>query len=137
MACERESEMIGEHEYTCIQWPAETALRFKFRIGKILGSGLEGVNFEDPNGTMQALGNILANAEPDVLVELMRDVACSTFRDGSQIKAPHFNEYFSGSDLPILYKVFFFVLRVNYKDFFKGQVLEGLLAKAEAKLSID
>ena len=136
MACRTESKTIGEQEYSVTQWPAEKALLMKFRLVKAFGAPLAvlmGKGDESEEDETQALSKGLAmmfqNNSPEELVALMKACVVGVALDGKRVTESSFNELFSGDDLSNIYKVFIFVLQVNYSNLFKGQSAERLLAK--------
>lgn len=136
MSCETKTDTIGEHEYSVRQWSAEKALKMKFRIVKVVGSALATLSAGDPDkdfeGTLgKAIEDVFKNNDPDEIVALLKDSIIGVARDGTKITESSFNEHFSGDDLQDVYRVFVFVLRVNFGNFLKGQRAEEALTQVE------
>lgn len=145
MACKTENKQIGEHEYSVTQWPAEKAMLMKFRLTKAFGASITALVSSLPTGkdkTDEAEAKAVSNgiktlfesSSPEELVSLIKSSVVGVARDGTRITEGSFNEYFSGDDLTEVYKVFIFVLQVNYSNLFKGQLVEGILAKVKESL---
>ncbi|MCY1455974.1 hypothetical protein D9M71_731560 [compost metagenome] len=73
-----------------------------------------------------AIGALFANATEEEVFGLMREVVCTAKVDGNRIAI---NDHFQGEYLADLYKVFFWVLGVNFASFFGAGGLDGLLTK--------
>ena len=136
MACKTETKQIGDHEYSVTQWPAEKSMLMKFRIVKAFGASLATLigtasqTFsEDDKDTDQGEAKALSEGlsilfqsnSPEELVTLMKNSVVGVACDGKRITETSFNELFSGDSLLEVYKVFIFVLQVNYINLFKGQ----------------
>lgn len=123
MGCKTESKQIGEKEFSATQWPAEKAILNKIKLIKIFGAGfalLAGKN----NDVSSALSTIFDNAEPEEITKLVKDFVIGSGCDGKRITESSFTEIFSGDDLMDVYKVFIFVIHVNYSNLLKGQWAE-------------
>ena len=147
MACKTETSEIGDHEYSVTQWPAEKSMLMKLRLTKAFGAPLAilmGNHKDDPKSTTKDQDDALALSEglnslfeassPEELVSLIKSSVVGVARDGKRITDSSFNEYFSGDDLMEVYKVFIFVLRVNYANLFRGQLADRFLAKVKENL---
>ncbi len=134
MACKTESKKIGDHEYSVTQWPVEKSLLMKFKILKVIGPSIGALKSskkgEELEAFSEALTSIFTNSDPEYMVKLMKDSVVGVSCDDAKITNTTFTEIFSG-DLGDLYKVFIFVITVNYSDFFKGQWAKTLLAKVD------
>lgn len=141
MACETRTEQIGDHEYSVTQWSAQKAILTKFKLIKTFGAAitlLAGHDTEDGAGEADALSNSLStlfnNSSPEDIMNLMTECVVGVACDGKRITSTSFNELFSGDDLLDVYKVFAFVMRVNYGNLMKGQLAEKLLTKVQGNL---
>ena len=149
MACKTESKQIGDHEYSVTQWPAEKSMLMKFRLAKAFGASLatimgttsqtpskgkKNTDQEDAKALSEGLSTLFQNNSPEELVALMKNCVVGVACDGKRITDTTFNELFSGDDLMEVYKVFIFVLQVNYSNLFKGQLADRFLAKMKENL---
>jgi len=148
MACKTESKQIGDHEYSVTQWPAEKSMLMKFRLAKAFGASLATLMGSSPKpkkgkevteqdealALSQGLSVLFQSNSPEELVALMKNCVIGTACDGKRITETSFNELFSGDDLLEVYKVFVFVLQVNYSNLFKGQLADRFLAKMKENL---
>lgn len=142
MKIEAKSKIIGDCTYKVTPFLAIEAIKLKTRlikllapaIGRMLG-GLENINKNDIldsklNGEMigSALEHLFSNLGEDEYIALLKRLLANTIAEvktsgaapknyvfGSGDEA--FNIVFSGRTLD-LYKVIFFILEVNYPDFF-------------------
>ena len=131
MACKTETEIISDIEYSVTQWPAEKAMLMKFKLLKIVGPALAAMIGDDGD---EGFKEIFSSATPEELVSLMKDVIIGTSREGVRMTSNSINEYFSGDNLFDVYRVFAFILNVNYSNFLKGQSVERFLAKLKENL---
>lgn len=149
MACKTESKQIGDHEYSVTQWPAEKSMLMKFRLAKAFGASLatimgtasqtpskgkKNTDQDDAKALSEGLSTLFQNNSPEELVALMKNCVVGVACDGKRITETSFNELFSGDDLLEVYKVFIFVLQVNYANLFKGQLADRFLAKMKENL---
>jgi len=148
MACKTETKQIGDHEYSVTQWPAEKSMLMKFRLAKAFGASLATLMGSSPKpkkgkevteqdealALSQGLSVLFQSNSPEELVSLMKNCVIGTACDGKRITETSFNELFSGDDLLEVYKVFVFVLQVNYSNLFKGQLADRFLAKMKENL---
>lgn len=148
MACKTESKQIGDHEYSVTQWPADKSMLMKFRLAKAFGASLATLMGNSPKATKdkkvteqdealalsEGLSTLFQTNSPEELVALMKNCVIGTACDGKRITETSFNELFSGDELLEVYKVFVFVLQVNYSNLFKGQLADRFLAKMNQNL---
>lgn len=148
MACKTESKQIGDHEYSVTQWPADKSMLMKFRLAKAFGASLATLMGNSPQATKdkkvteqdealalsEGLSTLFQTNSPEELVALMKNCVIGTACDGKRITETSFNELFSGDELLEVYKVFVFVLQVNYSNLFKGQLADRFLAKMNQNL---
>lgn len=148
MTCKTETKQIGDHEYSVTQWPAEKSMLMKFRLAKAFGASLATLMGNSPQTTKnkksteqdealalsEGLSVLFQSNSPEELVALMKNCVVGVACDGKRITESSFNELFSGDDLLEVYKVFVFVLQVNYANLFKGQLADRFLAKMKESL---
>ena len=134
MACRTESKIIGDHEYSVTQWPAERAMLMKLRVLKIIGPAMASLVGKDGDGQEagaleHGLQALFASATPEEIMGLVKDCVVGVACDGTKLTSTAFTEHFSGDALFEVYQVFAFVMQVNYGNFLKGPLAERLLAK--------
>lgn len=147
MACKTETKQIGEHEFSVTQWPADKSMLMKFRLAKAFGASLatlmgsaptsknkKNTDQEEAKALSEGLSTLFQSNSPEELVALMKNCVVGVACDGKRITESSFNELFSGDDLLEVYKVFVFVLQVNYSNLFKGQLADRFLAKMKENL---
>jgi len=146
MTCNTESKVIGDHEYSATQWSAEKAMLTKFKLIKVFGSSLallgggETDSKNENEGKTNAellskgLGVLFENSSPEEITSLIKTCVLGTACDGTKITESSFTELFSGDTLLELYQVFFFVLKVNFANLMKGQLVDSLLARVKGNL---
>tara|TARA_R110000744_G_C19249323_1_gene550096 strand:+ start:31 stop:465 length:435 start_codon:yes stop_codon:yes gene_type:complete len=144
MACETEDTIIEGTEYVCTQFPAIQSMKFKLKVLKVLGPVISeiipmlgkkdnGDQLTSISGAIEKLFNV---SSPDEIIDLMVEMLTTgnTKRDGQRLTVSLFEQTYSGDTMLEAYKAFAFVLKVNYKGFFKGQKGKELLAKVEAQV---
>ena len=145
MACETKTQQIGDHEYSVTQWPATKSLTMKFRLTKAFGASLailaaskstskKDKSSNDIRSLSEGFTQLFENTSPDELVSLMKECVVGVACDGTKITSTSFDELFSGDDLLEVYKVFMFVLKVNYANLMNGQLADRLLAGLKGTL---
>lgn len=137
MGCKTETKNIDDVDYSVTQWPATKALTNKFKIGKVLGPALSVISLDiKDDKSVESLGKgisaIFEHSDPHEVVELIKScIINNVSKDKKLLTSSDFETLFSGDDLILVYKLFIFVLKVNYGNLFKGQWAKGLLAKME------
>ena len=143
MSCKTESQEIGFREYSVTQWPASKSILMKLRLVKTFGATiaiLAGEASDKKNKTKdddtlsKGLSTLFHDSNPDEILTLLKECVIGVACDGEKITTSSFEALFSGDDLLEVYKVFLFVLKVNYANLMKGQLAENLLAKVKDKL---
>lgn len=145
MACRTETKTIGDHDYSVTQWPATRSVVTKLSLIKVLGPALakvaglintksnkkseEELDSEKASALSEGLQLLFANGSPEAITQLIKKSIVGISCDGSLITESSFETIFSGDDLLDVYKVFIFILQVNYASLMKGQLAESLLAK--------
>ena len=89
---------------------------------------------EEAEALSNGLTAIFNNTSPEELLKLMTDCVVDIMCDGKRITITSFDEIFSGDDLLDVYKVFIFVMQVNYGNLMNGQLAGNFLAKMKENL---
>ena len=148
MACKTETKQIGDNEYSVTQWPATKSMLVKFKLAKTFGATLaiiagqsddsktskKKASENDAKSLSEGLSTLFNNNSPEEIVALMKECVIGVGCNGSFITASSFDTLFSGDDLLEVYKVFLFVLKVNYANLMKGQIADRFLAKMQVSL---
>lgn len=159
MACETFDTQINGTQYVTTQWSATRSFTMKLKIVQMFGDALfelarlsvnpnkkenvEGqvqskqISPEQISGVQNALAKLFEKHQPEAIVAFVKDaLSCgATKRDGKRIVSSNFDQIFDEAGLGEMYKAFFFVVKSNYADFFKGQKAADILAKAESYLN--
>lgn len=143
MACKEETTVVDGMEVYCRQMAAQDSLTMKFRLVKTLGPALaelpgllsdEKSEADEDVEKLEVIGKIIdslfASSSPSEITRLIMDVINTANIDGSKMNDSLFDQKFSG-DIKTAYKVFAFVVRVNYADFFGAKLVQGLADKAK------
>lgn len=142
MSCKTETTTIShdetDYEISVTQWPAEKAMLMKFKLMKILGPTFESLNSlikSKDKEDLKAIGDIVnamfSNASPEELNTFVKEcVVLNVAFGGKKITAEQYAG-FSGDEIMLIYKMFFFVLRTNYSGLLKGRKVGDVLAKTE------
>lgn len=137
MACNTETQMIGDHEYSVTQWSADKAMLMKFKLTKVLGSALAQLANQDGDTDAEALSKSLSslfdNNSPEEIVATIKSCVIGVAMDGTRITESSYAK-FGADDLLEIYQVFLFVLKTNFSNLFKGQLADRFLAKVKANL---
>jgi hypothetical protein len=133
MACKTESMYIGEREFSATQWNAEKSLLMKFKLLNIFGASLASMvtGSNDADSLSKGLESLFDNSSPEKILEIIKETIMGVAVDGKRMTATSFNEVFDTENLMDVYKVFIFVLKVNYGNFLKGRLGGELLNKVE------
>ncbi len=141
MSCKTEQHTIGEREYSVTQWSAQRAILTKLKLIKTFGAALSvlagqatGEDADEAGALSEGLSILFNNSSPEEILELMTDCIIGVACDGKRITKTSFEELFSGDNLMDVYKVFLFVMRVNYGNLMKGQLAESFLTKIKEKI---
>ncbi len=131
MGLKKESLIINERKFEVTQWNATRAMVMKLKIGKYFGKALEtlgnaeGKTFQEL--FMLALPAVLENNDPEEFVEFIKELLAGITVDGKKMSGVVFDMTFTGH-LEQVYEVLWFVVKVNYEDFFE-YVLTSLTGK--------
>ena len=146
MACNTETKEIGNHEYSVTQWPATKSMIMKVRLIKTFGATIAKIASQvsndskkdgdkaDANALSEGLSLLFQNNSPEEVVNLIKECIVGVACDDKIITNSSFDMLFSGDDQLEAYKVFLFILKVNYANLMKGQLATRLLAKVQEKL---
>ncbi len=141
MGCETESKEIDGMEFSVTQWPASKALLTKFKLIKIFGASIalsaSGIEINSNSKSLEVdgvlisdgLSKLFQDTSPEEVFDIMKGCIIGVACNGEKINNTTFEMLFSGDSLSAVYKVFMFVLKVNYSALMKGQQAKELLAK--------
>jgi hypothetical protein len=122
-------KMIDGRKITVTTFPARNSLTLKNRIIKLMGepavqllSGFKNMKKidlkkVDVSVLIPVVEKLVQNLDPDEFVQLCMDLFVSTRIDGKEVKPEVFDIEFSGN-LKSMYKILFFIVEVNWGDFF-------------------
>jgi hypothetical protein len=137
---------INGHKYEVSPFPARHAFKLKATLLRKLGPGLaamvgaaKGDSLTNPelDGAAMATGveALFSNlGTADDIMSLVEDIVRMTRRDGNEITGESIDLDFQGC-LSDLYKVVWFVLEVNFGDFFEGASFGGLGELIKSKIA--
>ena len=141
MPCKTENTQIGEVTYSVTQWPAEKALVIKLRLLALLGPSLAAVIGQDEKEfdssvIMSAIDSIFSSHSPEQIVTLMKDcmIGIGLPHEDRKFIASDFSTLFSGDELVNSYKVFLFIVKVNYGNLISGHRLGEAVTTAISKM---
>lgn len=132
---------INGRTYYVVQMPPTKAIPIQLKLTKMFGAAiglmapvLSTASKAGPEARMAAMGGAIGalfekNNESEVF-SLICAVVCTAKVDGKRID--DIDTAFQGEYLADLYKVFFWVLGVNFSSFFGEGGLEGLMARFTA-----
>lgn len=142
MSCKTETTQIGDHEYSVTQWPADKSILMKMRLAKTFGASIGLIasvalestkkkisEAEEAKALSEGIATLFESNSPEEVTNLIKSCVIGVAVDGTKITETSFNQIFSGDDIMDVYKVFMFVIKVNYGNLLKGQKAEALLAK--------
>ena len=125
-------KLIDDRNIMVTSYPGRRALTNKTRLIKLLGSSVTRL-FSSDQSEFEMLGIaidiLVEKISPDEFTKFMLELLCSTRIDGKEIIETTFDNEFSGN-LPLMYKILWFTLEVNYGNFFA----EGGIGKILSKL---
>lgn len=115
MPCKSETREIDGKDVFVMQLPATAAMELQIETYSVIGDTC--LPFVKGEWTFGNILYIQKVSDRDALIQLIK-YACGQARiDGQELKGANFDLEFSGN-LLMIYKVFAFVLEVNFKDFF-------------------
>jgi len=115
MACKQETREISGKQVFVRQWPASKAMEVQVQMMNALGE--YAFPFINNEWNLKTISYVMTNCNLATFTQLVKDCCFASRIDGKDINAGTFDTELSG-DLYTMYKVFAFVLEVNYKDFF-------------------
>ena len=147
MSCKTETKVIGDNEFSVTQWPADKAILMKMKLGKTFGASIGKIaamalestknkvsDSEQAKALSEGISILFDSNSPEEIMNLIKSSVIGVACDGTKITETTFNQIFSGDDLMDVYKVFMFVIKVNYGNLLKGQKAESLLARVQGSL---
>lgn len=147
MSCKTETTQIGDHEYSVTQWPADKSILMKMKLAKTFGASIGLIasvalestkkkisEAEEAKALSEGISALFESNSPEEITKLIKDCVIGVAVDGTKITETSFNQIFSGDDIMDVYKVFMFVIKVNYGNLLKGQKAEALLAKVKGSV---
>ena len=147
MSCKTETKVIGDNEFSVTQWPADKAILMKMKLGKTFGASIGKIaamalestknkvsDSEQAKALSEGISIWFDSNSPEEIMNLIKSSVIGVACDGTKITETTFNQIFSGDDLMDVYKVFMFVIKVNYGNLLKGQKAEALLARVQGSL---
>jgi hypothetical protein len=116
------------------QFAGRRAVEYKARLIKLLGSSFARLFTADMkfafSAFTEAIDALTDRIQPGELVNFMQELLQSSRIEGKEITATIFDSEFAGN-MPLLYKILWFVLEVNYGSFFGeagiGKALSGFI----------
>lgn len=115
MPCRAETREIDGMQVYTMQLPASKAMELQIEMyGVIADTCLPFVKGDWIFGNILYIQKI---ADRDALIQLIKYTCGNARIDGQELTGANFDQVFSGN-LLMIYKVFAFVLEVNFKDFF-------------------
>jgi hypothetical protein len=121
-------KIINGKNIEVTQFPARKQLEYKFQLIQTLGVPVINLitsidrtkSLSDQNisseAITKAISSLFINISPSGLVDLMLQFFACTRVDGHELDENYMNVEFSG-EMIILYKIFIFVIEVNYDSF--------------------
>ena len=145
MSCKTETKMIGDKEVSATQWPVEKSMLMKLKLVKAFGPSLTkliSISSDKKSSELSVSADILTDGisilfehnSPEDLFALIKSCLIGVAVNGRRLTENSINEQFSPDEMMDMYRIFLFVIQVNYQNFFKGQLVEGFLAKMKESL---
>ncbi|MDK1020036.1 MAG: hypothetical protein QGD90_00170 [Candidatus Hydrogenedentes bacterium] len=150
MGLDPKTEMIDGHKWTVCPFPARRAIQLKVRLAKAIGPAIAelipalgslGIDKpgvakdQDTKGETKAdveastdaalsafpkaMACLAENLGEEEFTQTILDLMELSSRDDTQITPEYFDTAFAGN-FAEMYKAIWFILKVNYSDFFKG-----------------
>jgi len=132
-------KLIDDRNIMVTSYPGRRALTNKTRLIKLLGSSVARLfSSDEPEFEMlgTAIDILVEKISPDELTKFMLELLCSTRIDGKEITETTFDNEFSGN-LPLMYKILWFTLEVNYGNFFAEGGIGKILSKLKGTVPPD
>lgn len=146
MGLDPKTETIDGHKWTVCPFPARRAIQLKVRLAKAIGPAiaelipaLGALGKDDPGDAKdqdakadveasteaalsafpKAMACLAENLGEEEFTQTILDLMELSSRDDTQITPEYFDTAFAGN-FAEMYKAIWFILKVNYSDFFKG-----------------
>jgi hypothetical protein len=139
MACRQETLVIDEDTYLVFQLPPSEALPLKFTLAKMIGPSLSNIievienagddETEVGKAIINGITKVFETSDPEEVTNLIKKVVSRVRKNGKHVI---FDEDFQ-DDFKTLYRIFFWVLQVNFGNFFEGMGLNGRIDKLVQK----
>lgn len=135
---ESRSKVINGSAYTVTQLPARRALRLKTRLVKMFGASFSAFisAMSDPNSTItmsQIIELLTPRLDESEFESLMMQMLIGVRKEGMELNEGLIDVEFAG-DLDSMFKVVWFVVEVNFANFF-SMIGIGKLFQENASLS--
>lgn len=145
---ETKDKVINGNTYSVTQFTALRALRLQYKIIKIFGAGIAQVlrpqisqnqvggatlNIGiDKDSLASAILSITSNMDESSFEGLFKELLQCTRKDGKELTSAIIDHEFAG-DLATLWKVIWFVLKVNFDSFFDERGFGSVLRETETQ----
>lgn len=133
MACVEDRKEINGREYYVVQMPPDKAIPIQLKLVKIfggsvgmLGGAMRGDFAQQAEALSRAMTELFKNASEQEIFALLKEVTETAKVDGERVQ---FSTTFAGEHMADCYKVFFWVLGVNFSSFFGERGLSGFLTQ--------
>ncbi|RLC88274.1 MAG: hypothetical protein DRJ03_03235 [Chloroflexi bacterium] len=145
------TKTIGDREYYVLQWSVEKSMLMKLRLINLTGKGFatavgglgelfgedgsEGGDAAKMESVVNGLCTLAEN--PTEVLAFIKEVCfAATYKDPDmekfkKISPANFSMLFNGALMEV-YKLAFFVLEVNYKDFLGEELVSHITTRAQA-----
>ena len=134
MACKTEMIEIGDHKYHVTQWNATRAMFMKVKLIQAFGGVLSALSkAKDEVALLECLSAAFEKSDPAEITKLVKECVIGVARNGTKITDSQFDMVFDADSLIDVYKLFVFVIKVNYQGFMNGQGIKETLSKAKAR----
>lgn len=141
MAVQEGKTSFNGRQYYVVQMPATQALKIQLQLTKIMGAAIgeliPHLRKDSKSDSGERLGSMGAaisalfkHASEEEVLELIQKVVLTAKIDGKRIDSV--DEAFQGEYLADVYKVFFWVLGVNFASFFGAGGVDGMWSKFKA-----
>jgi len=130
------STTIDGDNYKVFKENAKSGINLKFRVTKIIGAPLmalfDGFSEDEDNFNVDSFSTVLKDLDPDVVTDLLVELCEKTWINGKKL---NFDLDLSDKPYSTIYKVAFWVLEVNFKDFLVELLGSDLLTTLQTTAS--